>query len=214
MIDLYSIGTPNGQKITIALEEMGIPYTAHVVDFRKGEQFNPNFLKISPNNKIPAIVDQENGLSLFESGAILQYLADKTGKLIPPRNSIEYYQVIQWLSWQIAGLGPMTGQVGFFFKYCTHDVPVGKERYLNETKRLWSVLEKHLADGNKHFVVGNDLTIADVAIFPWLRAYKFYSNEHVTEALSLEKHPHIKGYIERIEQRPAVQKGLVVTPFP
>ncbi|KAF0979160.1 hypothetical protein FDP41_001503 [Naegleria fowleri] len=226
-IELYSLATPNGQKIAIALEELNLPYNAHTVDIRKGEQFHPDFLKISPNNKIPAIVDTENGnLTLFESGAILQYLAEKALQqskqdnneqhsiptLIPPHGTAEYWHCLQWLTWQVAGLGPMMGQLGFFWKYSKEDVPVGKERYLNETKRLWGVLEKHLAEGSKQYVVGDQYTIADIAIFPWIRLLNTFP-EPVLQAIPLDSYPNIKAYIERIEQRPAVQRGLKVTPF-
>ncbi|KAG2379405.1 hypothetical protein C9374_007544 [Naegleria lovaniensis] len=218
-IELYSLATPNGQKIAIALEELNLPYQAHTIDIRKGEQFSPEFLKISPNNKIPAIVDtDQSNLTLFESGAILQYLAEKAQQLgndvvlIPPHGSAAYWQCLQWLTWQVAGLGPMMGQLGFFWKYSKEDVPVGKERYLTETKRLWGVLEKHLADGSKQYVLGDQYSIADIAIFPWIRLLNTFP-EPVLQAIPIDSYPNIKAYIDRIEQRPAVQRGLKVTPF-
>ena len=210
VIELYSLATPNGQKIGIALEEMGIEYNAHRIDITKGEQFKEDFLKIAPNNKIPAIVDTDNNLSLFESGAILQYLADKSGKFIPARGTNDYYTCLQWLTWQVAGLGPMTGQIGYFYKYCPEVIPLGRERYLKETQRLWRVLEKQLE--GKQYVIGDEYTIADMAIFPWLRVFHYYGQE-VIDSFPLDSYPNIKKYIERIEARPAVQKGLKVTPM-
>ena len=152
MIDLYTWTTPNGRKASIALEELGLPYTAHAVDIGKDEQFKPEFLKISPNNRIPAIVDRDNGMSLMESGAILIYLADKTGKLLPKSGEARY-KVIEWLMWQMGGPGPMLGQVHHFVKYNKGKAPYAEERYLKEAHRLYGVLDKQLATTNTSPVI-------------------------------------------------------------
>src|SRR6186713_234540 len=159
VIDLYTWTTPNGRKVSIALEELGLPYTSHSVDIGKDEQFKPEFLRISPNNRIPAIVDRDNGLSLMESGAILIYLADKTGRLLPKAGEPRY-RVIEWLMWQMGGPGPMFGQVHHFTKYNPGKAPYAEERYLKEAHRLYGVLDKQL-DGREY--VADDYSVADIA---------------------------------------------------
>lgn len=209
-LQLYSIATPNGQKIGIALEEMGLEFDAHTVDIRKNEQFAPEFLKISPNNKIPAMVDLDGPggepLKLFESGAILMYLAEKTGKFLG-ESEREKWEITKWLFWQVGGFGPMLGQMGHFYKYAPEDVPYGKARFLNEAKRLYGVLDKQLAE-NK-YVAGPNYSIADIAIFPWClcvnRGYNL--GENFTEFKNVQR------WYDEIMARPAVQRGLLVTPF-
>jgi GSH-dependent disulfide-bond oxidoreductase len=161
--------TPNGRKASIALEELGLPYIVHPIDIGKDEQFKPEFLKISPNNRIPAIVDRENGISLMESGAILIYLADKTGKLLP-KSGEGHYRVLEWLMWQMGGPGPMFGQVHHFVKYNKGKAPYAEERYLKEAHRLYSVLDRRLA---QHEFVADDYSIADIAIWPWVSRYEW-----------------------------------------
>ncbi|MBD2563047.1 MULTISPECIES: glutathione binding-like protein [Nostoc] len=197
MIDLYYWTTPNGHKITIFLEEVGLQYTIIPVNIGAGDQFKPEFLKISPNNRIPAIVDHEPAdggapISVFESGAILLYLAEKTGKLIPQdlRNRT---QVLEWLFWQIAGLGPMAGQNHHFSAYAPEKIEYAINRYVNETGRLYAVLNKQLAD--KEFVAG-DYSIADIAAYPWIVGYERQSQ-------NLENFPHLKRWFEAIKTRPA-----------
>jgi len=208
-IHLYSVATPNGVKISIALEELGLPYEAHTINIRNNEQFNPDFLKISPNNKIPAIVDNKgpdgNPISLFETGAILIYLAEKTGKLLShdPRKK---YDTLQWLIWQVAGFGPMLGQMGHFHKYAKEDVPYGKQRYLDEAKRLYGVLEKQLE--GKDYIVG-EYSIADIATWPWVWCVeKFYGMKD-----EVGHFPNIERWYANIAQREAVKKGITVCPF-
>lgn len=203
MIDLYYWGTPNGQKISIALEEMGLQYKIYPINIMQNDQFQADFLKISPNNKIPAIVDQ-NGpcgkpISVFESGAILQYLGRKTG-LFYPSDEQQRVEVEQWLMWQMGGFGPMLGQNHHFNKFAPERIPYAVERYLNETKRLYAVLNKQLI-GQK-FVVG-DYSIADMAILPW-------ALRHDWQGIQLQDYPHVQDYIERLMARPAIQKALAI----
>ena len=203
MIDLYYWGTPNGQKISIALEEMGLQYKIYPINIMQNDQFQADFLKISPNNKIPAIVDQ-NGprgkpISVFESGAILQYLGRKTG-LFYPSDEQQRVEVEQWLMWQMGGFGPMLGQNHHFNKFALERIPYAVERYLNETKRLYAVLNKQLI-GQK-FVVG-DYSIADMAILPW-------ALRHDWQGIQLQDYPHVQDYIERLMVRPAIQKALAI----
>ncbi|HYX18587.1 MAG TPA: glutathione binding-like protein [Nostoc sp.] len=197
MIDLYYWTTPNGHKITIFLEEVGLQYTIIPVNIGAGDQFKPEFLKISPNNRIPAIIDHEPAdggapISVFESGAILLYLAEKTGQLIPQdlRNRT---QVLEWLFWQMAGLGPMAGQNHHFSTYAPEKIDYAINRYVNETGRLYAVLNKQLAD--KEFVAG-DYSIADIAAYPWIVPYERQSQ-------NLEDFPHVKRWFEAIKARPA-----------
>ena len=204
MIDLYTWPTPNGIKVQIALEELGLPYAAHGIDIGAGEQFKPEFLKISPNNKIPAIVDRDgpNGkaLSLFESGAILIYLAEKTGKLLAPKGAARY-AAIEWLMFQMGGLGPMLGQAGHFRVYAPEKFPYAIERYTNEAKRLYGVLDRRL--GEATYLAGADYTIADVATFPWLRYWD-------VQGVVLSDYPNVQRWFDTIAARPAVQRGLEV----
>ncbi|MGD9844763.1 MAG: glutathione S-transferase family protein [Variibacter sp.] len=199
MIDLYTWTTPNGRKVSIALEELGLPYTAHAIDISKDEQFAPDFLKISPNNRIPAIVDRDNNFSLMESGAILLYLAEKAGKLLPT-DLQKRYRVIEWLMWQMGGVGPMLGQVHHFVKYNPGKAPYAEERYLKEAKRLYGVLDKQLA--TREFVAG-DYSVADIAIWPWISRFEW-------QTMDLNQFPNVKRWYTAIASRPAVQKGYQV----
>ncbi|MBD2508335.1 glutathione S-transferase N-terminal domain-containing protein [Nostoc muscorum FACHB-395] len=197
MIDLYYWTTPNGHKITIFLEEVGLQYTINPVNIGAGDQFKPEFLKISPNNRIPAIVDHEpvDGgapISVFESGAILLYLAEKTGKLIP-QDLRQRTQVLEWLFWQMSGLGPMAGQNHHFSAYAPEKIEYAINRYVNETGRLYGVLNKQLAD--REFVAG-DYSIADIAAYPWIVPYERQSQ-------NLEDFPHLNRWFETIKARPA-----------
>ncbi|BAY24303.1 glutathione S-transferase-like protein [Calothrix sp. NIES-2100] len=197
MIDLYYWTTPNGHKITIFLEEVGLPYNIIPVNIGAGDQFKPEFLNISPNNRIPAIVDNEpaNGgapISVFESGAILLYLAEKTGKLIP-QDLPKRVEVLQWLFWQMGGLGPMAGQNHHFSQYAPEKIDYAINRYVKETGRLYAVLDKRLAD--REFVAG-DYSIADIAAYPWIVPYERQSQ-------NLEDFPNLKRWFEAIKARPA-----------
>ncbi len=178
MIDLYTWTTPNGRKVSIALEELGLPYTVHAIDISKGEQFAPDFLKVAPNNRIPAIVDRDNNMALMESGAILIYLADKTGKLLP-KSGEGRYRTIEWLMWQMGGPGPMLGQVHHFVKYNPGKAPYAEERYLKEAHRLYKVLDTRLAGRD---FVADDYSIADIAIWPWISRFEWQTDRH--EAIS------------------------------
>ncbi|MFV0296128.1 MAG: glutathione S-transferase family protein [Hyphomicrobiaceae bacterium] len=199
MIDLYTWSTPNGRKVSIALEELGLPYKAHAVDITKDEQFKPEFLAISPNNRIPAIVDQDTGQALFESGAILLYLAEKTGKLMSKKPD-ERWACVQWLMWQMGGAGPMLGQVHHFVKYNTGKAPYAEERYLKEAHRLYGVLDRQLA--KTEFVAG-DYSIADIAIWPWISRFEW-------QTIDLKQYPNVLRWYKAIAARPAVQKGYDV----
>jgi len=203
MIDLYSWPTPNGYKISILLEETGLPYTAHAVDILKGDQFEPGFLKISPNNKIPAIVDTEGPdggpYSVFESGAILLYLAEKTGQFIAPDAAAKFL-CIQWLMFQMGGTGPMMGQAAHFWKYAPEDITYAKDRYRNEGLRLFNVMDRRL--GEEEFLAG-PYSIADIANFPWVRSF-----EDIVDRL--DEYPNLKRWYAAIDARPAVVRGLQV----
>jgi GST-like protein len=199
VIDLYTWTTPNGRKASIALEELGLPYTAHAIDIGKDEQFKPEFLKIAPNNRIPAIVDRDNGMSLMESGAILIYLADKTGKLLA-REGERRYRTIEWLMWQMGGPGPMLGQVHHFVKYNKGKAPYAEERYLKEAHRLYGVLDRRLAE---HEYVADDYSIADIAIWPWISRFEW-------QTIDMNQYPNVKRWYLAIAARPAVQKGYKV----
>lgn len=202
MIDLYTWGTPNGRKVSIMLEALRLPYQVHPVDIIAKEQFEPDFTKISPNNKIPAIVDDEgpNGerVELFESGAILIYLAEKTGEFLPT-DPMERLECLQWLMWQMGGFGPFLGQAHHFLKFAKEDVPYAKKRYKDEAQRLWQVLDTQLA--GKQFVIGEDLTIADFAIYPWAMRYEW-------QQIELEQYPHVKAWMERMGHIEFVQRGM------
>jgi GSH-dependent disulfide-bond oxidoreductase len=199
VIDLYTWTTPNGRKASIMLEEVGLPYTAHAVDISKDEQFKPEFLKISPNNRIPAIVDGDNGTHLMESGAILIYLADKTGKLLP-KDSDKRYRVIEWLMWQMGGPGPMLGQVHHFVKYNKGKAPYAEERYLKEAHRLYGVLDRQLA--GREFVA-DEYSIADIAIWPWISRFEW-------QTIDMGQYANVKRWYLDIAKRPAVQRGYDV----
>ncbi|HYS49800.1 MAG TPA: glutathione S-transferase N-terminal domain-containing protein [Xanthobacteraceae bacterium] len=199
MIDLYTWTTPNGRKASIMLEEVGLPYTAHPIDIGKDEQFQPDFLKISPNNRIPAIIDRDNGYHLMESGAILMYLAEKTGKLMP-KEPERRYRVTEWLMWQMGGIGPFLGQVHHFVKYNKGKAPYAEERYLKEAHRLYGVLDRRLAD--REFVA-DDYSIADIAIWPWISRFEW-------QTIDLGRYANVKRWYLAIANRPAVQRGYHV----
>lgn len=201
MIELHYWPTPNGHKVTIFLEEAGLAYEIHPVNIGKGEQFNPDFLKIAPNNRMPAIIDHEpvdgkGPLSLFESGAILLYLAEKTGKFIPAdlRGRAD---VLQWLFWQMGGLGPMAGQNHHFRNYAPEKLPYAIDRYVNETNRLYGVLDRRLAD--RQFVAGDQYTIADMASYPWVIPE--------TQGQNIDDFPNLKRWKQAIADRPATKRA-------
>jgi GSH-dependent disulfide-bond oxidoreductase len=204
MIDLYYWPTPNGHKVTIFLEETGLEYRIVPINIRKGEQFAPEFLKISPNNRMPAIVDTDGPggkpFSLFESGAILLYLAEKTGKLMPSETRARY-RVIEWLMFQMANVGPMLGQAGHFRNAAPEKIPYAIERYTNESRRLFNVLDRRLAE--VPFVAG-EYSIADIATYPWVVAALKAQPEQ------LDTRPNLKRWIDALAARPAVQKGMAV----
>ena len=171
MIDLYTWSTPNGRKVSIMLEEVGLPYEVHPINIGQGDQFKPEFLAISPNNKIPAIVDRDNGYTMFESGAILIYLADKTGKLLPPADDyLKRMDVMQWLMFQMGGVGPFFGQTHHFNRFAKEKIPYAIERYVTETKRLYGVMDRRLA--KVAYLAGDDYSIADVATLPWVARWR------------------------------------------
>jgi len=199
MIDFYTFTTPNGRKVSIALEELGLAYNVHTIDIRKNDQFAPEFIAINPNSKIPAIIDQETGITVFESGAILLYLAEKTGKLLPTATA-DKYQVIQWLMFQMASVGPMFGQLNHFRRYAPEQIPYAIDRYEKETLRLYNVLDQQLA--TKEFISG-EYSIADIAIYPWAAIYEF-------QGLTLDRHPHLQRWVTTLAARPAVQQGMLV----
>lgn len=202
-IDLYTWPTPNGHKVHIALEEMELPYTVHPVDILAGDQFDPGYLKLNPNNKMPTIVDPDGPggapYTVFESGAILMYLAEKTGKFMP-QETAPRYQVIQWLMWQMGGVGPMFGQRHHFHDYAPEKLPYAIDRYTNEAHRLYNVLDRRL-DGRDY--VAGDYSIADMALLPWCRLYERHD-------LTDSDIPNVKAWIDRLLARPAVERGLAV----
>ena len=203
MIDLYTWSTPNGRKVSIMLDEVGLPYEVHPVNLRKREQFTPEYLSINPNNKIPAIIDRDGPdgrpFTLFESGAILMYLAEKTGKLMP-QEIRGRYEVIQWLMFQMGGIGPMLGQAHHFLRSAPEKVPYAIERYCKETRRFYSVLDKRLAAVP---FLADDYSIADIATYPWVARYEWHE-------VSLEEFVHVKRWFDEISSRPAVQRGMQV----
>jgi GSH-dependent disulfide-bond oxidoreductase len=210
-LQLYSLPTPNGQKVAIALEELGLPYEAHRVDFAQNEQLTAEFLALSPNNKIPAIWDPKGPnstpLPLFESGAILWYLAEKTGQLLPfdPNQRL---QTLQWLMWQMGGLGPMFGQLGFFVKFAGKDIDDARprERYVAESRRLLGVLNTQLT--GKSWLMGSDYTVADIAVFPWVNCLlNFYG---AGELVGIDHFPEVQRVLSAFLARPAVQRGMKV----
>lgn len=197
MIDLFYWPTPNGHKISIMLEECGLPYKTIPVSIGNGDQFGSEFLKIAPNNRIPAIIDHDTGISVFEGGAILIYLAEKAGMLLPEARA-ERFEVLQWLFWQAAGLGPMAGQLSHFVNYATEKVPYAHQRYLDEYDRLLAVMDVRLRD--RQYLAG-DYSIADIASFPWVRPYKRLGND-------LNKFENLQRWFNGLKQRPAVRKGI------
>ena len=199
MIDLYTYSTPNGRKPAIALEEMGLAYQVHKIDISQGEQFSPEFVKLNPNSKIPAITDQDTGLSVFESGAILIYLAEKTGKLLPTETEARF-QVMQWLMFQMGSIGPMFGQLGHFRNAAPEKIDYAIARYEKETLRLFSVLDRQLSD---HAYVAGDYSIADIAIYPWVMASPYMQ-------VSFEDYPHLSRWVGTLQSRPAVKAGMSI----
>lgn len=211
MIDLFYWPTPNGHKITLFLEEAGLPYTIHPVNIGQGDQFKPDFLKIAPNNRMPAIIDTDPAdggepISVFESGAILTYLANKTGKFFGPEQRDKIVQM-QWLMWQMGGLGPMAGQNHHFNRYAPEQIPYAQKRYIDETNRLYGVLDRQLA--GKPFVAGEAYSIADMAIYPWIVP-------HEAQRQNLDDFPNVKRWFEAVKARPATirayEKGEEVRP--
>ena len=204
MIEVYSWATPNGHKVHIMLEECGLPYRVHAVDIANGDQFSPEFLALSPNNKIPAIVDPDGPggqpIRLFESGAILLYLAGKTGRFLP-EGVTEKYEALQWLMFQMGSVGPMLGQAHHFRVYAPEKIPYAIDRYSNEARRLYGVMNRRLAQSR--YIGGPDYGIADIAVFPWLRSWK-------NQGIDWDDHPHLKGWFDEIGARPAVQRGVEV----
>jgi GST-like protein len=205
MIDLYTWTTPNGRKVSIMLEELGLPYTTHKINIGTNtEQFTPQFLAINPNGKIPAIVDNDGPggkpLPLFESGAILIYLADKTGRFLS-KEPRQRYVTLQWLMFQMGGVGPMFGQTHHFLRAAKEDVPYGKKRYHDETKRLYGVMDKRL--GEAKYLAGDEYTIADMATYPWVSRFEWHQ-------VSLSDFPNVKRWFDEISARPAVKKGMAV----
>ncbi len=206
MIDLYTWGTPNGRKVSIMLEEVGLPYVVHTVDIGANEQFDPDFLVISPNNKIPAIVDP-NGpdgepLALFESGAILIYLAEKTGSVLLPTDARERLVTLQWLMFQMGNVGPFFGQTNHFLKFAKEEVPYAMNRYRAEAHRLYGVMDQRLAE--VPYLAGEHYSIADVATYPWVMRWTWHEIDLKAEC------PNVWDWAQRIGARPAVQKGMAV----
>jgi len=203
MIDLYTWSTPNGRKVSIMLEELGVPYRVFPIDISKGDQFSSDFVQINPNSKIPAIVDHEGPgnkpFAVFESGAILIYLADKTEQFLPKGPTV-YYETLQWLMFQMGGVGPMFGQAHHFRRFAPEKIPYAIERYTKESRRLYGVMDKQLA--NHEFLAG-PYTIADIATFPWAARHEWHG-------VDLNEVPNVKRWYETIAERPAVKKGMAV----
>nr|WP_319385579.1 glutathione S-transferase N-terminal domain-containing protein [uncultured Roseibium sp.] len=199
MIDLYTWTTPNGRKVSILLEELGVDYEVHPINIGQGDQKSPEFLKISPNNKIPAIVDRDNGLTLMESGAIMWYLAEKYGKFLP-NDPLDKIKVMEWLMWQMGGLGPMAGQAHHFLHFNRGKAEYAEERYEAEVQRLYGVLDNQLA--GQDYIVG-DYSIADMACWPWVSRYEW-------QQVDLTKYPNVRAWYQRLLAREAVQKGYHV----
>ena len=205
MIDLYTWTTPNGRKVSILLEELGVPYTAHPIDISKGDQFDPEFLKIAPNDRIPAIIDNETGVQMMETGAIMLYLAEKHGKFL--LEGEERWRVIEWLMWQMGGLGPMLGQVHHFVKYNPGKSEYSEERYAKEGRRLYGVLDRRLE--GRDYIAGEgrgEYTIADMASWPWISRYEW-------QEVDLNDFPNVRDWYVRIAERPAVQRGYQVPKY-
>ncbi|MGH1574898.1 glutathione S-transferase family protein [Methylobacterium sp. P31] len=208
MITLYTWSTPNGRKIPIMLEECGLPYTVMPVNIGKDEQFAPDFLKVSPNNKIPAIVDDEaegGPLSVFESGAILTYLAEKTGRFLASSGPARY-KALEWLHWQIGGLGPMLGQLGFFAVRSDEKAPLAIKRFTDEADRLLRVMDKRLGEGP--YLAGAEYSVADIACYAWTLAATSFLKEPLKD--TLEAVPNVHAWLDRVGERPAVQRGMQV----
>ncbi|AGW93067.1 MULTISPECIES: glutathione S-transferase N-terminal domain-containing protein [Cupriavidus] len=205
MIDLYFWSTPNGYKVSILLEELALPYRVIPVHIGKGDQFKPDFLRISPNNKIPAIVDHDGPgdepFAMFESGAIMMYLAEKAGWKFLPQDMQPRQEVVQWLMFQMGGVGPMLGQAHHFRKYAPEPIPYAVDRYTNEAARLYRVIDRRL--GDVAYLGGNEYSIADMATYPWLRAHKW-------QGQALEDFPNLRRWYGTVRARPAVQRGLAV----
>ena len=199
MIELYTFATPNGRKVSIMLEELGIPYNVHKINIRTGEQRTPEFLAINPNGKIPAITDSETGISVFESGAILIYLAEKFGQFIPT-DTKGRYQVIEWVMFHMANQGPMQSQLFYFQRFAPEKLPFAIERYEKESLRIYGVLDKQL--GDKEFICG-EYSIADMAVYPWVAIHDF-------QGLSLDEFANLKRWMDTVGQRPGVEKGMKV----
>ncbi len=203
-IDLYTWSTPNGRKVSVMLEECGLPYTVYKIDITKNDQFKPDFIAINPNSKIPAIVDPDGPkgrkMTLFESGAILIYLAEKTGKFLT-KDAFDRHTVLQWLMFQMGGVGPMFGQAHHFMRAAKEQIPYGIERYGNEAKRLYGVMNKRL--GEAKFLAGDDYSIADIATYPWVARHEWHR-------VALEDFPNVKRWYDAIGARPAVARGMAV----
>ncbi len=199
MIEFYFFPSPNGLKIAIMLEECGLPYEVHPVNIGRGEQFRPEYLALNPNNKIPTIVDQDTGTSVFESGAILIYLAEKSGKFLPAENP-DRNRVLTWLFWQVSGLGPMAGQAHHFRAFALEKVPYGIERYTQECNRLYGVMERQLSDSP---FLADEYSIADIACWPWIVP-------HERQGQDLDDFPNLKRWFEEIRERPGVQRGFAL----
>lgn len=197
MIDLYYWPTPNGHKVSIMLEETGLEYTAIPVDIGRGDQFRPEFLAISPNNRMPAIVDRDTGISVFEGGAILVYLAEKSGQLLPAAQA-ERFEVLQWLFWQAGGLGPMAGQHSHFVNYTREAEPYARQRYADEYERLLAVMDVRLRD--RDYLAG-DYSVADIASFPWVLPYRRFG-------VDLDRFVNLRRWFDRIKERPGVRRGV------
>lgn len=199
-IDLYTWSTPNGRKVSIMLEELALPYRVIPIDITKDEQFQPEFLAISPNNKIPAIVDHDAGVSLMESGAILMYLANKAGKLMSKPATEKFWSEMEWLMFQMGGIGPMLGQTHHFVKFNPGKAPYAEERYSNETRRLYKVLDKRLNDRS---YICDSYSIVDIATWPWISRFEW-------QQMDLNEYPNLKAWYLRVAERPAVQKGYAI----
>ncbi|HEY1372629.1 MAG TPA: glutathione S-transferase N-terminal domain-containing protein [Candidatus Binatia bacterium] len=203
MIDLYTWITPNGRKVSIMLEEIGLPYEVHPVNLGKDEQFEEEFLAINPNNKIPAIVDRDGPggkpYTLFESGAILMYLAEKSGKLLP-KDTAARFQAIQWLMFQMGGVGPMIGQAHYFLRHCPEDQPFGRDRFMTEVVRLYRVMDKRLGDGP---YLAGEYSIADIATYPWIARYEAHR-------MRLEDYSNVKRWFDAVGAREAVKRGMEI----
>lgn len=204
MIDLYTWSTPNGRKVSVMLEELGLPYRAHPIDINKGDQFTPEYVAICPNSKIPAITDPHGPdgkpITLFESGAILIYLAEKSGRFLPAAPRARYV-TLEWLMFQMGGVGPFFGQAHHFMKFAKVEVPYAIERYGKETKRLYGVMDRQLS--KNEYLAGPDYTIADIATYPWVARFEFHR-------VDLSEFPNVKRWFDAIGQRPAVKKGMAV----